>query len=68
LLLAPHIDHLFDRGYISFEDDGATLISRRIPSSQFKLLRIDPEAPPQVGAFRPEQCAYLRTHRADVFR
>jgi hypothetical protein len=31
-------------------------------------LGIDPEAPPQVGAFRPEQCAYLKTHRADVFR
>ena len=68
LLLAPHIDHLIDRGYISFEDDGAILISLRIPSSQFKLLGIDPEAPPQVGAFRPEQCAYLRTHRANVFR
>jgi hypothetical protein len=68
LLLAPHIDHLFDRGYISFEDDGAILISFRIPSSQFKLLGIDREAPPRVGAFRPEQCAYLKTHRADVFR
>jgi hypothetical protein len=22
LLLTPHIDHLFDRGYLSFEDDG----------------------------------------------
>jgi putative restriction endonuclease len=62
LLLAPHIDHLFDRGYISFEDDGAIMISLRIPSSQFKLLGIDPEAPPQVGAFRPE----LHTSRPTV--
>src|SRR5262245_13002730 len=68
LLLAPHIDHLFDRGYISFEDDGAVRVSPRIQASQFRLLGIDPEAPPQVGTFRPEQCAYLKIHRTDVFR
>jgi len=68
LLLAPHIDHLFDRGYISFEDDGAVRVSPRIPASQFRLLGIDPETPPQVGTFRPEQRAYLKIHRTDVFR
>jgi hypothetical protein len=30
LLLAPHVDHLFDRGYISFEDDGRLLVSPRL--------------------------------------
>lgn len=27
LLLSPHIDHLFDQGFISFADDGALLVS-----------------------------------------
>jgi putative restriction endonuclease len=27
LLLTPSIDHLFDRGFISFEDNGELLIS-----------------------------------------
>lgn len=27
LLLAPHVDHLFDRGFISFEDNGKLLVS-----------------------------------------
>ena len=30
LLLSPNIDLLFDRGYISFSDDGAILISQRL--------------------------------------
>ena len=27
LLLSPHVDHLFDRGYISFGDDGSVVVS-----------------------------------------
>ena len=31
LLLSPHIDRLFDRGYISFEDSGALVLSQSLP-------------------------------------
>jgi len=30
LLLSPHIDHLFDRGYITFSDAGEVVFSKRL--------------------------------------
>ena len=33
LLLAPHIDHLFDKGYITFKDSGEVLYSELIDSN-----------------------------------
>jgi hypothetical protein len=66
LLLAPHVDHLFDRGYISFSDTGDVLVSPRIDVKQLKLLGIS--TPLNVGAFRPEQRPYLAYHRDNVFR
>jgi hypothetical protein len=32
LLLSPHIDRLFDRGYISFKESGALILSPSLPS------------------------------------
>ena len=32
LLLAPHIDHLFDQGYISFTDVGDLIVSTQMPA------------------------------------
>ena len=43
LLLAPHVDHLFDKGFISFSDQGKMIISPRWtnPSSMLgTLIRI----------------------------
>ena len=42
LLLAPHADHVFDRGYMSFSDDGSVLLSGRAQPNQLRLLGIDP--------------------------
>src|SRR3546814_3413344 len=39
LLLSPTADHLFDRGWITFEDDGALEIGRA-PSELQSLMRI----------------------------
>jgi predicted restriction endonuclease len=33
LLIAPHIDHLFDKGFISFEDDGSVMTSKSLTQS-----------------------------------
>ena len=60
LLLAAHLDALFDRGLISFSDDGRMLISNKIVEAdriQLSLggnLRIPPS---------PEMQGYLRYHR-----
>ena len=66
LLLAPHVDHLFDRGYISFADDGAMLISPKLDRVVLERWGIDPER--NFGAFTPEQRVYLASHRAERFR
>ncbi len=65
LLLAPHVQHLFERGYISFADDGAVLVSRRLNPSVLAAWGVT--LPCQAGPFRAEQQAYLACHRDAVF-
>jgi hypothetical protein len=50
LLLTPSIDHLFDRGFISFKDDGAVLISP--VADERSLKRMGVEAGMGAGEFR----------------
>lgn len=66
LLLSPHIDRLFDRGWISFGDDGAVLKSPKLPSSIWKAWGLDIVA--KLTAFTTEQTSYLSYHRAQVFK
>ena len=66
LLLTPHVDLMFDRGLISFYDDGDLLISTRIDRSDLQLLGL------RIGQFvrkdlNPRQVAYMTYHRANVF-
>lgn len=65
LLLAPHVDKLFDRGWLSFEDSGDVLIeqSAKIVVSSWALSGIK-----NVGAFTREQQFFLRYHRTRVFK
>ena len=66
-LLAPHIDLLFDRGYISFSDNGDLMISPRIESEQLALLNISSNPTLNVGVFSDKQKEYLKFHRTEVF-
>lgn len=66
LLLAPHVDRLFDRGLISFTDDGQIKISPRLPEKT--LERWGLSAVTNVGSFTPEQSVYLAYHRSVVFK
>jgi hypothetical protein len=66
LLLSPHIDHLFDEGYITFSPSQSLII---VPEVRDKLLDawgIDADV--RVGEFSREQNAYLDYHRANVFK
>jgi hypothetical protein len=65
LLFAPHVLHLFERGYISFTDGGELLVSRRLNPSVLAAWGL--VLPCSAGAFRPEQQAYLAWHRDAVF-
>ena len=66
LLLAPHIDRLFDRGFISFGDDGSILLSPSLDTTVLDRWSIRRDV--NVGAFDPKQQAYLAHHRAVVLR
>jgi hypothetical protein len=66
LLLSPHIAHLFERGYISFQDDGDLLVSQQLNPVVLDNWRIP--LPLNVGQFRPEQCYFLSYHRREVFQ
>lgn len=61
LLLSPHVDRLFDRGYISFADDGSLLVKAPIPVQVLSAWGIN--EPAIVRPFRPEQAKYLAFHR-----
>lgn len=66
LLLAPHIDHLFDSGWISFEDDGALLISPSLNQDVLAAWGISDQIIRRL--FKPEQSAFLKYHRKHVFK
>jgi putative restriction endonuclease len=66
LLLSPHVDRLFDRGYISFSEDGSLLVSKQIQNDILISWGIDPNL--NVGMFLPEQETYLQFHRREVFK
>lgn len=66
LMLAPHIDHLFDSGMISFTNEGDLLVSKQLSAeilSQWGIM-----CPLNVGPFSPDQCGFLEYHRTAVFR
>lgn len=66
LLLSPHIDHLFDEGYITFSSSQELVV---VPEVRDKLLDAwGIDAGVRVGEFSREQNAYLDYHRANVFR
>ena len=66
LMLAPHVDLLFDQGFISFKDDGTLMISTQIDDEVLNLWRI-PKAL-NVGSFTTEQSVYLDFHRRNRFK
>ena len=66
LLLSPHIDHLFDGGYITFSTDQSLVIVPEVRDSLLDAWGID--AGVRVGDFSREQNAYLDYHRANVFK
>lgn len=66
LLLAPHADHLFDKGLISFADNGTLLVSPQLNDEVLAKWTI-PKAM-NVGPFKPQQSAFLAYHRETVFK
>ena len=66
LFLSPHVDRLFDSGFISFEDTGEILVSPLLDAAVLGKWSIDPTS--KVKSFAGEQAYFLGTHRETVFR
>lgn len=66
-LLTPTIDHLFDRGFISFSDDGELLISPVAIRPSLQRMGISTEQRTNVGSFSLGQREFLSYHRESVF-
>ena len=43
LLMSPHVDHLFDQGYISFRNKGEILVSTQLATEVVSKWRLDLE-------------------------
>ena len=67
LLLTPSIDHLFGRGFISFEDNGELLISDVAHKESVRRMGIDIDHATHVGGFSSGQKMFMAHHRRAVF-
>jgi hypothetical protein len=66
LLLAPHLDAAFDRGFITVDDDGRVVLSSILSEESIRLL--DLGRPMRVRPLQKENRVYLPWHREKVFR
>lgn len=66
LLLAPHIDHLFDKGFISFKENGNLIFSTHLDTAVIDQWKIEKNI--NVGSFRKEQQQFLEYHRDVVMQ
>lgn len=78
LLLTPDADLLFDRGFITFQDDGDVQVSPRFDNEDLRRLGLGVLTLPRLGfseasmawrtdAFAPAQRSYLAYHRSQVY-
>ena len=66
LLLTPSIDHLFDRGFISFEDSGRLIVSPVAHASSLQRMGVATDRAVNVGPFSQGQRNFLNYHRNSV--
>ncbi len=66
LLLSPHIDHLFDKGWISFGDKEEIMVSKNLTSGLPSAWGIDLDH--KIGKFTDTQSEFLEFHRTKIFR
>jgi hypothetical protein len=66
LLLTPSIDHLFDRGFISFEDSGRLILSPVADLRSLARMGVPTDGSVNVGSFTEGQRFFLDYHRNSV--
>ncbi len=66
LLLAPHLDAAFDKGFVTVDDDGGVVVSGALPGGERAGLMLDRAW--SVARVTDAHRRYLRWHRERVFR
>tara|TARA_B100000035_G_scaffold257307_1_gene227407 strand:+ start:3687 stop:4439 length:753 start_codon:yes stop_codon:yes gene_type:complete len=66
LLLAPNLDKAFDKGYISFDEDGLILISGKFNSAS--SFGVTPSLCISKEKISPNHGKYLRYHRENIYK
>ena len=66
LLLTPSIDHLFDRGFISFADDGELILSPIADQDSLQKMGVPTRHKITVGGFNSDQRHFLEYHRNET--
>lgn len=66
LMLSPHVDRLFDRGWVSFAENGGLLVANDEAEAALSAWGL-PHAGFAVGRFSVRQDAFLAYHREYVF-
>lgn len=67
LMLTPNIDHLFDRGFITFESGGRLVVSPTADPVSLMRMGLDPDARVDAGQFSSGQKDHLEFHRDQIF-
>lgn len=66
LFLSPHVDRLFDGGFISFQKSGEMLVSPQLDHSVLENWSINPTK--RYGKFNEEQAYFLDFHSKERFK
>jgi putative restriction endonuclease len=62
-MLTPTVDHLFDKGFISFDDNGDLLVSSVADKESLRKMKIPVDSVANVGIFTSGQKQFLEWHR-----
>jgi len=66
LFLSPHVDKLFDSGFITFTAKGKMLVSDLLDPDVLPKWKIDPTG--NFGRFNSDQAYFLEHHQLELFR
>ncbi len=67
LMLAPHIDFLFDRGLLSFDDNGQPLYSSQLSEIDAQKFGLRADQRPAPKRLSEGSLSYFRHHRTNVY-
>ncbi|KKG07815.1 HNH endonuclease [Methanosarcina sp. 2.H.A.1B.4] len=65
LLLIPNLDSVFDKGYISFDDEGKIIISNLL--SEDDRIKLDVHSEMRIRKIEEKHIKYLEYHKQEIF-